>query len=61
MKQTLVSITAKTILLITGLALSACAPTTHNIPESQVAQAFQTSGVMQMKPYTRTIFSNNDF
>jgi hypothetical protein len=61
MKHTLVSLTAKAALLVTALALPACAPTTRNIPESQVAQAFETSGAILMKPYTRTIFSNNDF
>ena len=52
---------AKVILL--GAALLSLQACSSGAPRSydQVAQAFDTPGITAMKPYTRTIFSSNDF
>jgi hypothetical protein len=42
------------------IALTACAP--DNAPRSlAVAQAYESSGVITVPPYTRTIFSGTNF
>jgi len=43
------------------LALQACAPSASGGGELNVASAFESSGAMIVKPYTRTIFSTTDF
>ncbi len=60
MKCTTVKILAKAVLLSAAFTLlQACAPS--NTHYASVSDAFQTSNVITVKPYTRTIFSNNDF
>ena len=52
----------KATLLAMIFALQACAPSNpSSMGSNQVADAFETSGSMNVKPYTRTIFSSNDF
>ena len=50
------------LLCLAGLALQAgaCAPVSSQAPMT-VAGAYQTSNVVAVKPYTRTIFSSYDF
>ncbi len=43
------------------IGLQACAQSNEPSAENSVAQAFETSDVMQFKPYTRTIFSSTNF
>lgn len=54
---------AKAVLISTALlALQACAPANPQATrEISVAGAFESSNVLTVKPYTRTIFSSNDF
>jgi type IV pilus biogenesis protein CpaD/CtpE len=63
MERTLARLLAKAVLLSAAFAsLTACAPTTGNtVQHMEVASAFETSNVIAVKPYTRTIFSTNDF
>lgn len=42
------------------ISLQACAPTVAT-PPSSVAAAYESSNIIAIKPYTRTIFSTNDF
>lgn len=52
---------AKLALLGAALVLlQACSPVAPS-NESAVAQAFETSDVIAVKPYTRTIFSSSNF
>jgi len=52
----------KAVLIGTALlALQACAPTNAPTKDLSVASAFESSNVLTVKPYTRTIFSSNDF
>lgn len=61
MKRTHILTLAKTVMLCAASSLlQACAsgaPAQH----AEVAGAFQSSNVVALKPYTRTIFSSNDF
>lgn len=60
MKRTLTRLLAKAVLLsATFCLLQACAPAGGQT--SGVARAFETANVVAVKPYTRTIFSSNDF
>lgn len=53
---------SKLALLLSLLFSSqACSPATHPVEGADVANAYQTSGLIQMKPYTRTIFSTTNW
>jgi hypothetical protein len=41
--------------------LEACTPAAPPPGELSVAQAYETSGLFAVKPYTRTIFSSHNF
>ena len=51
---------AMLMLIVAGSQLVACAPAGRN-PSEGVEQAYNSSGMVQLKPYTRTIFSSMDF
>lgn len=60
MQNTPQKLLARIVLLCAALSvLQACATTAS--PNMEVASAFQTSNVVSLKPYTRTIFSSHDF
>lgn len=53
---------AKTALIAAALlGLSACAQVSAAPRANEVAAAFESSNSLMVKPYTRTIFSSNDF
>lgn len=59
MYRTVIRNLMKPSLFVMLLALEACAPgASSNIT---VASAYETSDVMMLKPYTRTIFSSHNF
>lgn len=61
MQGTLICTLAKAVLIGTAfVSLQACAPT-GTASGKGVAEAFETSGVVPIGPYTRTIFSTGDF
>ncbi len=52
---------SKAACFVSLLLLSqACTPT-QAIPPTDVASAYQTSGIIAVPPYTRTIFSTHNF
>lgn len=54
--------TLRTIVLLSTLAaLAACSGVPGAPKESAVAMAYNTTGTVAVKPYTRTIFSSIDF
>ena len=62
MKQMTAQTLLKAMTAATLFTLQACAPTSApTLTDSKVAQAFESSGALSIKPYTRTIFSSNDF
>jgi hypothetical protein len=53
---------AKMMFLLSLLTLTqACAITSQPTSALEVNAAFETSGLVPMKPYTRTIFSTSNF
>lgn len=61
MKKSILRLLAKAVLLsATFSLLQACAPAASS-NHAEVAGAFQASNTISVKPYTRTIFSSNDF
>lgn len=60
MKKAMIRFLAKVVLLSAAFALQACAGPSGD-KNIDVASAFESSNVIAMKPYTRTIFSSNDF
>ena len=63
MKENHMSHWLKAVLLGAAfVSLQACAPASPSAySQVDVSKAFETSDVMHFKPYTRTIFSSNDF
>lgn len=63
MKSITLRSACKAVLIGTALlSLQACAPSgSQSSKEISVAGAFESSNVITVKPYTRTIFSSNDF
>ncbi|MFO0388401.1 MAG: hypothetical protein ACK502_01585 [Alphaproteobacteria bacterium] len=54
-------ITTKALLMVVALvSLQACSPASGT-DYTAVAEAYDTSGVMPVTPYTRTIFSSHNF
>lgn len=59
MKKAPLSLTFKRIGFVTiVMLLQACATA---VPKNTVMAAYETSGVVTIKPYTRTIFSPSNF
>jgi|GEM_PF-3510680 len=52
---------SKLALLIATLCLQACASGYAPAGSGGVAEAFEASGTVAMKPYTRSVFSSNNF
>jgi hypothetical protein len=61
MKNMIVRIPVSMALIGAMFLVSACASSIPSTPDSQVAKAFESSGAVPVRPYTRTIFSTNDF
>jgi type IV pilus biogenesis protein CpaD/CtpE len=62
MQTYLVRTLAKAVLLSAALAcLQACSPVYPPPNNNAVAQAFETSDVIAIKPYTRSIFNTTNF
>jgi hypothetical protein len=52
---------AMLMLVMAGSQLTACAPAPGTGSTRMVEQAYNSTGVVSVKPYTRTIFSTIDF
>lgn len=51
---------SKAALLVSLLLSQACTPV-QSLPQADVAAAYQTSGIVSVPPYTRTIFSTTNW
>lgn len=60
MSATTRTITKAILMMAVLVSLQACTPNT-SVEYSAVADAYNTSGVMPVTPYTRTIFSSHNF
>jgi hypothetical protein len=59
--KSLIRNTSKAMVFVLLLLLQqACTPV-QSIPPADVAAAYQTSGLVQIQPYTRTIFSTTNW
>lgn len=52
--------TSLALLALAGIMLSACTPAAP-VSNAGVEQAFASGGIIPVQPYTRSIFSSNNF
>jgi type IV pilus biogenesis protein CpaD/CtpE len=61
MNASMIKVITRIVLASAVLCLTQACTGAPGVPQAGVADAYETSGLVTISPYTRTIFSSNNF